>query len=321
MAPKLSRKGKQSLALGVSTPTTTVSQKRKAKEDLGKEKGKKKRGESSTAKTIERDPLYFTKEDAFERYTLDFSFRKVLNGRWIDLDFFDAQNFDYNSKMDNLGWTPMVTLRDDVYTDLVAHFYANPKLGQDREIIKSYVKEIKIDLNRNIIRNILVLGSGVQPKANTLSLEPRLVHHFICTILIPKMHKSTVKKISLPYGMLLTKNFKNFKVDLDDEQFRVPKAISDEYNEKILKRMGYELKNNQWTPKSATKSEQGNNSKGKETLEREQPEKKSSPTLSKFSNTATTALELSHSPSSSPSTPIHDPHTSTPHTTSLPPPL
>ncbi|GFZ11178.1 hypothetical protein Acr_22g0005760 [Actinidia rufa] len=43
--------------------------------------------------------------------------------------------------------------------------------------------------------------------------------------------------------------------------------------------------------------------------------------LSKFSNTATTALELSHSPSSSPSTPIHDPHTSTPHTTSPPPPL
>ncbi|XP_057504787.1 uncharacterized protein LOC130788228 [Actinidia eriantha] len=43
--------------------------------------------------------------------------------------------------------------------------------------------------------------------------------------------------------------------------------------------------------------------------------------LSKFSNTATTALELSPSSSSSPSTTIHDPHTSTPHTTSLPPPL
>ncbi|GFZ19574.1 hypothetical protein Acr_28g0002790 [Actinidia rufa] len=34
--------------------------------------------------------------------------------------------------------------------------------------------------------------------------------------------------------------------------------------------------------------------------------------LSKFSNTTTTALELSPSPSSSPSTPIHAPHTSSP---------
>ncbi|GFS46231.1 hypothetical protein Acr_00g0100930 [Actinidia rufa] len=43
--------------------------------------------------------------------------------------------------------------------------------------------------------------------------------------------------------------------------------------------------------------------------------------LSKLSNTATTAIELSLSPSSSPSTPIHAPHASTSHTTSPPLPL
>ena len=63
------------------------------------------------------------------------------------------------------------------------------------------------------------------------------------------MYKATMSKISLPYGMFLTKVFKFFKVDLNDEIKRAPKVISDEYNQKILKRMGYDLKNNKWTPK------------------------------------------------------------------------
>ena len=115
----------------------------------------------------------------------------------------------------------------------------------------------------------------MKPIANDLTLETRLVHHFICTIFLPKtrryehvtdrelfflwaymtnlridlpmyildqMYKATMHKVSLPYEMFLTKVIKYFKVDLNDEIKRVPKAISDEYNEKTLKRMGYELK-------------------------------------------------------------------------------
>ena len=96
-----------------------------------------------------------------------------------------------------------------------------------------------------------------------MSLELRLIHHFICTMLIPKtrkyeyvsarelfflwaymtntridlplfildqMNKATTKKINLPYGIFWTKVFKYFKVDLNDEIKRTPKAISDEYN-------------------------------------------------------------------------------------------
>ena len=131
---------------------------------------------------------------------------------------------------------------------------------------------------------------AAQTKANTLPLELRLVHHFICTILIPKtgkfeyvsdrelfflwayvtnskidlalfildqMFKATIKKASLPYGMLLTKVFKYFRVELDDETVRIPKAVSDEYNEKTLRRMGYELIGNKWTPKQSKKIEKG----------------------------------------------------------------
>ena len=130
----------------------------------------------------------------------------------------------------------------------------------DKKSIKREV-QLKIVYGENV-------HMGIQPKANTLSLELRLVHHFVCTILIPKtgkyeyvsdrelfflwsymtnsridlalfildqMHKATIKKISLPYGMLLTRIFKFFRVNLDDETMRVPKAVSDEYNEKTLK--------------------------------------------------------------------------------------
>ncbi|GFY97644.1 hypothetical protein Acr_12g0001850 [Actinidia rufa] len=62
------------------------------------------------------------------------------------------------------------------------------------------------------------------------------------------------------------------KVNLDDETMRVPRAMSDEYNEKMLKRMGYELKGNQWTPKPSKKIGEGSSSKGKEPMESERPE-------------------------------------------------
>ena len=176
--------------------------------------------------------------------------------------------------MDNLGWTPMITLRDDVYPNLVAHFYANASKEYGNESIDSYVKGVNITLSRDAIRKIWGMGHGgekykkdvkreeqleiilgqdvnecVQPKANAMSLELRLVHYFVCTILIPKtekyehvsnrefflgsymtdfridlsmfildqMYKATMNKISLPYGMVLTKVFKYFKVDLSDE--------------------------------------------------------------------------------------------------------
>ena len=57
--------------------------------------------------------------------------------------------------------------------------------------------------------------------------------------------------------------FKHFKIDLSNEKTRTPKAISDEYNEKTLKRMGYELKNNNWTPKSTKKTIEESSSREK----------------------------------------------------------
>ncbi|GFS42828.1 hypothetical protein Acr_00g0081920 [Actinidia rufa] len=44
------------------------------------------------------------------------------------------------------------------------------------------------------------------------------------------------------------------RINLNNEKKRIPKAISDEYNEKNLKRMGYVLIKNKWTPKLSKKT-------------------------------------------------------------------
>ena len=67
-------------------------------------------------------------------------------------------------------------------------------------------------------------------------------------------------KMSLPYGIFLTRIFKHFKIDLNNEKKRTPKPIS---NEKTIKRMGYFLKNNKWTPNPINKIGEVNASKEK----------------------------------------------------------
>ena len=108
---------------------------------------------------LQKNVLYFAEDKGQERYNLDFSLKKVLNDWWIDYDFFDAHNFEYSSKMDNLGWTPMTTIRDDVYPDLVAHFYANTTQGYHSEIIESYVKWVVFKLDIYVITTKLVYST------------------------------------------------------------------------------------------------------------------------------------------------------------------
>ena len=80
---------------------------------------------------------------------------------------------------------------------------------------------------------------------------------------LDQMYKAITNKIRLSYGMFFTKIFRYFKVDLNDEIMRAPKAISDEYNEKTLKWMGYELMDNKWTLKPTKKREEESVSKEK----------------------------------------------------------
>ncbi|GFY97518.1 hypothetical protein Acr_12g0000590 [Actinidia rufa] len=188
MAPKSSKSKKKSLAMVVSTPPIASGQKRKAQDDADKGKEKKKKGESSSTTAQECNILYFD-EDASQE----------------------------SMKMDNLGWKSMTTMREEVYSNLVKHFYANASKKYQDESINTYVKGESISLDRSVIREILGIGYGGEV----------------------------------------------YIINLDDEIKWVPKAISVEYNEKTLKRMGYELQDNKWTPKPENKKGEASGSKEK----------------------------------------------------------
>ena len=63
-------------------------------------------------------------------------------------------------KLKNLGWKYITILRDVIYLDLVAHFYANATREYGQVSIDSYVKGVSFTLDRFVIRKILGIGLG-----------------------------------------------------------------------------------------------------------------------------------------------------------------
>ena len=60
----------------------------------------------------------------------------------MDYNFFDSHNFEFSMKLGNLGWKSMTTMRDDVYPDLVAHFYTNAIRDYGQDSIDSFVEGV-----------------------------------------------------------------------------------------------------------------------------------------------------------------------------------
>ena len=108
----------------------------------------------------------------------------------------------------------MTTMRDDIYPNLVAHFYSNATRDNGQDSINSYVKGVKFTLDRSVVRKTLGIrvdgeiyreninqkdqlsvlyeqdtDKYVKSTANDLPLKLRLVHHFVCTMFIPETRK------------------------------------------------------------------------------------------------------------------------------------
>ncbi|PSS08035.1 Disease resistance protein [Actinidia chinensis var. chinensis] len=299
-------------------------------------KKKKKKREAS-----EWDPLYFHDDRDQERYNLDFSLRKVLNGRWIDYDFFDSYHFEYSSKMDDLRWTLMTLTRDDVYPDLVAYFYANATRGLHSDTIISYLKG-----NQWTPKPSKKMGDGSSskrkepledevPKAESFKVEMRTFMSQM-QVLMQTLH---TKVDNMAFRLMfvekklrvLTKEVRKGKVPMEESESEEEEEEEKNQEEEAEKEMEETEKD----------EEQGQGMKG-DNQDKEHGDKKdtsetesdASPTPicksdckyvlrhsrhSKFTNTVEMALELSSLPS--PTTPIHgsSPKSTPPHITTPPP--
>ncbi|XP_057459244.1 uncharacterized protein LOC130749902 [Actinidia eriantha] len=160
-------------------------QKRKPQGNSGKEKGKKKKGETSSAPSFERNTLYFAEDAGQERMEVD----------------------DYPS--------------DDVYPNLVAHFYANATKGYHCDMINSYVKGVKIELDQSVIRKILGLGFGNEKYRNEVKREQQL----------KVIYGRDVNASVQPKLRELTKEVRAGKVPIEDEESKEEEEEKDEEEE------------------------------------------------------------------------------------------
>ncbi|RVW91746.1 Retrovirus-related Pol polyprotein from transposon RE1 [Vitis vinifera] len=223
------------------------------------------------------------------------------------VNFSQLQHFGFEGLFGRMGWLPVVTISEPVFPTLVRAFYSRVTYGLGRPVL-STVRGVEIRLSPESICHILdipsvglrvykakawptVLGfeprEAVQrlcglvdpqgmgkPSTHNLTVTSRVLHHMICSILLPRgghrdevfyleafivdliltgrwihvgylmmMHMISYVESStrvLPYGRFLTRAFKDAEVDLSREtDFEAPTTY-DTYDEQSLGHMKFE---------------------------------------------------------------------------------
>ena len=245
----------------------------------------------------------------YQRYKQKFAKRKVVPEK--NINFSQLQHFGFEGIFSRMGWLPVVTVSKPIFSTLVRAFYSRMTYGIGGSII-SIAREVEIRLDlksifrifdiapvglrvykskiwstmpgfepREVVQRICRLadaqGMG-KPLAHNLTVISRVLHHMICSILLPRggyrdevsyyeaflidsiltgrrihlgyfmmMHmisccESTTRV--LPYGRFLTRVFKDADVDLRREtNFEAPSAY-DTYDDQSMGRMKFEKATN-----------------------------------------------------------------------------
>ncbi|KAL6320020.1 hypothetical protein AAG906_003117 [Vitis piasezkii] len=230
----------------------------------------------------------------YQRYKQKFAQRKVVPGRSVN--FSHLQHFGFEGLFERMGWLPVVTISEPIFPTLVWSFYSRVTYGLGGPVL-STVRGVEIRLSPESICRILDIPSiglrvyeakawptvsGFEPReagmgkpsAHSLTMTSRVLHHMICSILLPRgghrdevsyleafivdsiltgrrihvgylmmMHMISCVESStrvLPYGRFLTRVFKDAGVDLSREtDFEAPTSY-DTYDEQSLGRMKFE---------------------------------------------------------------------------------
>ncbi|RVW25332.1 Retrovirus-related Pol polyprotein from transposon RE1 [Vitis vinifera] len=207
------------------------------------------------------DMNLFNSVEDYQRYKQKFAQRKVVLGRSIN--FFQLQYFGFERLFGRMGWLPVVTIFKLIFLTLVYESKAWPIVlsFEPREVIQRMCSLVEAQ------------GMG-KPLAHSLTLISRVLHHMICSNLLPRgRHRDEVSYIEafligsiltgrrihmgylmmmhmisccekttrvLPYDHFFTRIFKDVGIDLSREtDFEAP-TIYDTYDEQSLGRMKFQ---------------------------------------------------------------------------------
>ncbi|RVW62828.1 Retrovirus-related Pol polyprotein from transposon RE1 [Vitis vinifera] len=212
------------------------------------------------------DTALFGSVEDYQRYKTHFAKRKVVPGR--NINFFQLQSLGFEGLFIRMGWLPVVTI--ELSPESICRILDVPPVGLRVYEAKAWPTIPGFE-PREAIQRLCGLadahGMG-KPSAHSLTVPSRVLHHMICSILLPRGgHRDEVSYYEaflvdslligrrihvgyvmmrhmmsccesttrvLPYGHFLTRVFKDAGVDLSREtEFEAP-SIYDTYDEHSL---------------------------------------------------------------------------------------
>jgi len=111
----------------------------------------------------------FSSEEQRIRYNSLFSSRSLIDPKFVDLSFFDDEEFDCFQAFQNSGFIQFVSLKLPFYPELVRAFYSNLEIQEDSLISKVY--GIKMVIDQSLLFELTQLSSDDVPFEGTLDDE------------------------------------------------------------------------------------------------------------------------------------------------------
>ena len=105
---------------------------------------------------VRYDTALFISNNDYQRYKQKFAQRKVVLGRSVN--FFQLQHFEFEELFGWIGWLPLVTISELIFSTLVRAFYSRMTYGLKGTVL-STMRGVEIKLSPESIYRILDIPS------------------------------------------------------------------------------------------------------------------------------------------------------------------
>ncbi|KAG2375598.1 uncharacterized protein HKW66_Vig0162480 [Vigna angularis] len=179
----------------------------------------------------------FSNDDQYERFSTHFFERPILQGKYVDVDFFGDGTFEFFDILTKAGLIDFVAYRRHYYPELVRVFYSNMRVS-DSGVIRTEVKKVKITIKPSLFHKLTSIpsvgarfegnlvdewkdeynsvsarqlickpGSNIQGRilAGTMKFQTRILHYVLCRILVPRstnVAQATEEDIMLLWALM-----------------------------------------------------------------------------------------------------------------------
>ncbi|KDP46199.1 hypothetical protein JCGZ_10039 [Jatropha curcas] len=104
---------------------------------------------------LEEQKQRFPSKSCIGRLHSRFTSGEITPGRFVDLDFFTREGFQFARWFKEMNWVSVMVMKQKFYPELVRHFYSNLSYDVHKTQICSFVKGKEIKLNQKSLKKIL----------------------------------------------------------------------------------------------------------------------------------------------------------------------